>query len=91
MNISDTVKRKDKIISSDLEKETVMLDIDQGKYFGLDVIGARIWQLIEQPTQISAIIATILDEYDVDPKVCENDVTDFLNQMIDLQLIEKTE
>lgn len=82
------VKRKAGIVSSKLEDEVVMLDIEQGKYFGLDPIGARIWELIETPNTIQAIISSLTAEYNVGKEQCENDVFEFLNQMHSLSIIE---
>jgi hypothetical protein len=87
-SFSSLITRKEGIVSSKLKDEVVMLDIEQGKYFGLDPVAARIWEIIETPSSVQSILDTILAEYDVDADVCRQDVDEFLIQMNDLRMIE---
>jgi hypothetical protein len=87
-SFSGLITRNEGIVSSKLKDEVVMLDIEQGKYFGLDPVAARIWEIIETPSSVQSILDTILAEYDVDADVCRQDVDEFLIQMNDLRMIE---
>ena len=81
---SDTVvKRVEELVSADMDGETVMMSIENGKYFGMDPIGSRIWELIEQPRSVSEVCAILLDEFDVEPEQCERDVGEFLNELME--------
>ncbi|MHB9131967.1 MAG: PqqD family peptide modification chaperone [Armatimonadota bacterium] len=75
-------------ISSNLEEEEVILNLETGVYYGLNPVGARIWALIQQPRAIADICATLVDEYDVEPARCRQDALDLLTQLADAQLIE---
>ncbi|WP_094603508.1 hypothetical protein SPSIL_010550 [Sporomusa silvacetica DSM 10669] len=75
------------LLAADMDGETVMLNIEKGTYYGLDGIGSRIWQLIEKPHTVRSIVATLLEEYDVEGTACQNDVLDFLNQLSSKGLI----
>jgi hypothetical protein len=68
--------------------EAVILDIKSGIYYGLDVVGARVWSLIEQPVSLQAIREAIMSEYDVAPETCSRDILEFLTQMRDIGLVE---
>ncbi len=75
------VSQIEEIVASDIDGETVMMSIENGKYYGLDDIGSRIWELIEKPAKVSELIDTLLERFDVDCDTCERDVLRFLNEL----------
>jgi hypothetical protein len=75
-------------VSSELSGETVILNLKDGLYFGLNAVGNSIWQQIQQPTTFSQIRSQILAEYDVEPAVCEQDLVNILNQLHRVGLVE---
>jgi hypothetical protein len=75
------IRRSEELVASDLEGETVMMSIRSGMYYGLDSIGSRLWQLIEQPRSVSELCDILLKEYDVERAQCERDVIALLNEM----------
>ena len=68
-------------LTSDIDGETVMMSIEKGKYFGLDAVGSRIWDLLESPTKLVDLINSLVAEFEVDPKNCELDVLEFLERL----------
>ena len=46
MNLSDKVSIPTQVMARTVGDETVILDLASGTYYGLDPIGARIWQLM---------------------------------------------
>ena len=77
-------------VSSDLGGEVAILDLDAGMYYGLDEVGARIWELAREPRTVAEIQNVILDEYEVDPTSGKRDVLALLQQLADKGLIEVT-
>lgn len=75
-------------VSCDLGGESVILSLKSGEYFGLDPVGARVWSLIQEQTSVKALRDTILEEYDVEPEVCQRDLLALLKEMADQSLIE---
>lgn len=74
-------------MASDVGGETVILGLTAGRYYGLDAVGARVWQLIQSPTAVSDVCRTIVAEYDVEPARCETDVLALLQKMADAGLV----
>ena len=72
---------------SGLGAEAVVLDLNQGMYFGLDPMGTFIWQLIQEPTEVTEVCAAVLGRYKVEPERCERDVLAFLNDLASEGLI----
>ncbi len=75
------IRVSDQVIFQDLDGETVLLDMKNGQYFGLDSIGTRIWQLLVAGTRPDDIIDTLLAEYRVSPEQCQQDVAAFLQRL----------
>lgn len=75
-------------ISSDLGGEVAILNLKNGVYYGLNEMGARIWELIQEPKTLHDIHTLILEEYDVEPERCEQDLLGLLTKMADQGLIE---
>lgn len=78
------------VIARQVGDETVLLDIASGMYFGLDPVGARIWQLIEDGHGVSTIVTTMLDEFDVERAQLEADIARLIADLKDKQLVTAT-
>lgn len=76
-----TVRIADDVISRVLEGEAVILGLGTGTYFGLDAVGTRIWQLIEERGRVTEILARLVEEYDVEPEQCERDLLRLLDEL----------
>ena len=77
----------DGVVFRELDGEAVLLNLDSGMYFGLDRIGTRIWQLVEQHGQIDPIVTTLVDEYDADATVLREDVARLLGALTEKGLV----
>jgi predicted transcriptional regulator len=66
----------------------VILDMKSGTYYGLNTVGTRVWELMQQPVTFSQIHETLLDEYDVDPEECRQDITTLLEDLINRGMVE---
>ena len=84
---STVVVIKDQV-SCDLSGEAAILNLKSGVYFGLNAVGASIWKLIQEPRTVKEIQEAILEEYDVDPDRCEQDILELLQELSAHGLIE---
>jgi hypothetical protein len=75
-------------VSADLSGEAAILSLKSGRYYGLKAVGARIWELIQQPHTVAEVQATILQEYDVPEEQCAHDLEALLQQLAEENLIE---
>lgn len=80
-------QRNNELISADLDEDLVMLDIEQGKYFSLNPVGRRIWDLLENWMSKEEIIPILLEEYEVSEAECKADVSQHLKELVKLKLI----
>ena len=75
-------------LSPDLSGDVVILDLNNGIYYELNQTGARIWNLIQQPRSVESILDTLLEEYDIDARQCEADLTAVIEDMTKHGLVE---
>ncbi|MDO9626598.1 MAG: PqqD family protein [Methanobacteriaceae archaeon] len=75
-------------VHCDLEDEVVILGLKDGVYYGLNPVGAFIWNLIQKPIAVKEIKEAILNEYDVEEEVCEKDLIELLGNLEEKNLIE---
>jgi hypothetical protein len=79
--------RNSRTISGRLHDEMVMMDLDQGKYFSLNPIATRIWDLLERELTVDELCALLREEYEVESHRCIEEVTDHLGEMVRLGLV----
>lgn len=72
--LADSYRVSPRAVFRDLEGEAVILHLDSGTYFGLNRVGTRIWQLVEQHGRLAAVFDILAREYAVDPAVLERDL-----------------
>ena len=75
------------VICQVLEDESVLLDLASENYLGLDEVGTRIWQLIDDGEAMRAVVATMLVEYDTNEETLVGDPDEFLNDLQAQELI----
>ena len=80
--------RNEAMIFTDLDDIVVMMDPDQGRYYELDPVGARIWSLLETARPVAQLCDVLIEEYDVTPDACHRDVLDFLARAAELGIVE---
>ena len=87
MNLTDKPTIPSQVMARQVGDETVILDLAGGTYYGLDAVGARVWQLIGEGKTLGEICDTLLDEYDVARDTLERDVLDLAEKLLAQKLI----
>ncbi|MDD5559558.1 PqqD family protein [Candidatus Methylomirabilis sp.] len=88
VSLTSSVRIRDDVLSRDLQSEQVILDLNTGIYFGLDPVGTRIWQLIQEHQSLQKVLDSMLEEYEVAEAECTHDLLHFVTQMADRGLVE---
>ena len=71
-----------------LDQESVLLNLKTERYFGLDSVGTRMWQLVTSAPTIDAAYYQLLDEFDVQPELLRANLSDLLSHLVENGLIE---
>ena len=80
----------DKVLFQDLERESIMLDLESEYYFSLDDVGTRMWQLLSEHQETATVLAQLLDEYDVDAATLQHDLAALIDQLVAAGLVTVT-
>lgn len=75
-------------VSCPLGEEAAVLNLKNSVYYGLDSVGARVWTLLQQPRSVGELRDTLLSEYEVEARQCEQDLLALLESMRSEGLIE---
>ncbi|WP_263622218.1 PqqD family protein [Sphingomonas sp. R647] len=59
----------------------LMLDAERGVYYGLDPIGARIWEYLASPVTVPDLVKRLERHYEVDAERCARDVATLIEQL----------
>jgi len=70
-----------------LDQEAVLLNLNTEKYFGLDPVGTRMWQLVTSAPTIDVAYFQLIEEYDVEPKTLRANLSDLLDHLAENGLI----
>jgi len=81
MAVDRMIQRSAELPSAPLGNNLLMMSVDQGKYFNLNGVGRRIWEILEYPTQPDTIVRQLVEEYDVPVEMCAIEVGDFLRKL----------
>ncbi|PSP00150.1 MAG: PqqD family protein [Cyanobacteria bacterium QS_7_48_42] len=75
-------------VSSDLAGEAVILHLNSGVYYGVNEVGARIWNSIQQQKKVNDLQGMLLEEYEVEPEQLRSDTLPLLQKLAAEGLIE---
>jgi hypothetical protein len=71
-----------------LEKELVLLNLEEECYFGLDEIGARMWQAITTAENINDAYSMLANEFDVEAERLRQDLSELLGKLTEKGLLQ---
>jgi len=85
----DRLKPDDNVLASRVGSDLVLLDVESGRYFGLDEIGTVIFELIREGRSLGDVHAELVRAYDCDPQTLWTDLDEFSRQMLSLGLLRR--
>jgi hypothetical protein len=85
------ITRAEELAVTDLDGETVVLDVETGTYFGLNEVGTQIFALTEESIPVSNVLDHLKDMYDVPAGRLREDVMAFLHEMYAHGLIRRVD
>ena len=70
-----------------LDRESVLLNLETERYFGLDAVGTRMWQLVTSAPTVDAALSQLVEEYDASPETLRSDLSVLLQHLVENGLI----
>jgi hypothetical protein len=90
VSLQDSVAISKDVVSQELEGETVLLNLASGMYYGLNGVGTRVWQLLQDERSLQGIFDTLLEEYDVVAHQVEADLLGLLQDLHEQGIVRVT-
>ncbi len=75
------------ILSNSIQDELVLLHLDQESYYSLSGTSLPIWQALQNGQPLEVAIAQITEQFDVDAEQAIVDLQEFLQDLLDQNLI----
>lgn len=90
LSLASRPRIPDGVVFQSLQDELVLLNLHTGIYFGLNQVGARMWQLIHdhQRAPLKKVLDALVDEYDVKPDRCAGDLLALVASLEENRLVE---
>lgn len=79
--------RSSETIATEVDGEIVLISIEDGKYYGMDLVGSEIWRRLDNPKRVDALVAELTAHFDGDPAAIEADTYSFLTRLSDNGLL----
>ena len=87
ITLAHRLRRSDQVMCQDVGGEAVLLDLASETYFGLNKVGTRIWELLPMHDSLSAIHATLCEEFDAPPDQIEHDLLTLAKELAKAGLV----
>ena len=79
--LPESVTISDKVLTTPIGESLMLLDLNEGVYFELEEVGARMWQLLSEHKTPAEVAHQVSIEYGVsEPGVCD-DLGELLNEL----------
>lgn len=90
ISFTDRVAVPDGVLISQLQEESVILNLESERYFGLDDVGTRFLTVLTSSDSIEAAYEALRQEYDVDPQALRADLSELVEKLVDQGLLIRT-
>lgn len=90
VEFSDRVVVPAHVLIRHLDGESVLLNLETEKYFGLDATGTRMWEVATQSPNIEVAFAKLVEEFDVEPEVLRTNLAELLGRLMENGLLKRS-
>ena len=88
ITLDTKIQKNENWLTSDMDGETVMMDIDSGKYYALTEVGTSIWEKIDDPISMADICNQLGQEYEVSDEQCKQETFKFVEMIHRFKIIK---
>jgi len=81
INLNSRVRIQEDVLFQELQGEAVLLNLKTGVYLGLNQVGTRIWQLLQEDGALQRVMDVMLQEYEVAQEKLQTDLLNLVGQM----------
>lgn len=81
------MRRSESAMARTVDDEVVILDVPSGRYYGLNDVGALIWDRLDGTTDRTALVDAVTAAFDVDRDTAGRDIDTLLDELYDAGLV----
>jgi hypothetical protein len=70
------------------EDGSVLINLQSGKVFSLNGVGAKVWTMLEQGTTFDGVLAALSREFNLPSEELRNDLDHFINDLARKDLLK---
>lgn len=82
-----TVTIAEDVLVQELDNTTIVLNLVTEHYYGLDEVGHRLWNLLSELKDVHRVYDIMIQEYDVEPDLLQEDMLRLINALYKAKLI----
>ena len=87
VSLADRVTVPQHVLVRFMDRESVLLNLETERYFGLDETGTRMWQVTTAAPNVETALLQLQEEYDAQPDVLQSNLTELLGRLAENGLI----
>lgn len=88
VTLAHRIRRSEDVLAQEVGGESVLLDLAGERYFGLDPVGTRIWELLADATTLEQVHGTLCEEFDAEPARIQADLLALARQLSEAGLVK---
>jgi len=88
VSFTDRIRVPRDVLISRLQEESVLLNLDNERYYGLDDVGTRMLSVLTSSDSVQSAWLQLVDEYDVDREVLREDLVTLVERLLEQGLVE---
>jgi Coenzyme PQQ synthesis protein D (PqqD) len=85
---ADRVVVPSHVLVRNLDGETVLLNVETEKYFGLDRTGTQMWEKVTRAANVEEAFEALTSEFEVEPETLREHLTNLLGQLVENGLLQ---
>jgi len=87
VTLADRVVVPQHVLVRFMDRESVLLNLETERYFGLDETGTRMWQVVTSAPNVEAALQQLMEEYDAQPEILRSNLTELLGRLVENGLL----
>jgi hypothetical protein len=87
LTLETRVVASDQQVACEVGDETVILNLKDGVYYGLNPVAASIWKNLKEERKVEDLRDMLMQEFDVDELQCTEDLFGLLSQLTSWELV----
>lgn len=82
IKLSSRVSVPESVLFRELGDESVLLNLDSERYFGLDDVGTRMYAVLQAAPSLQAACEALSAEYDAPLETIQRDLTELVDKLV---------